>query len=190
MKRNILLYHIIYTLFFSFSFSQNIHLKLKGIDSYSEAFLNKIEIKKKFEDLKSLQNEIDRIKTEIHNQGYFNANLLPKNKTNDSTYLLKIKLNFKYEKITINYNANQISHLELKNILDEKTEINKRNFVTNTNELEKNLNNIIQHLSNKGKVFSKLQLNNISISTNNVSANLFLDITETNYISDIKIKGY
>jgi outer membrane protein assembly factor BamA len=190
MKKNIFLYHIIYILFFNLSFSQNLQLKLKGTDSASTSFLNKIDAKKSFKDLKSLQNEIDNIKKKTQNHGYFNAQFLPKNKINDSTHLQNISLGFRYKKININYNNKQITESELKNILDEESEINNGSFVTNTNQLEQNLNNIIKHLNTKGKVFSKLQLNNISINTNNVSADLFMDISETNYISDIKIKGY
>lgn len=190
MKKTILLYHILYILFFNLSFSQNLHLKLKGTDSISETFLNKTDAKKNFKDLKSLQYEINNIKKKTLNQGYFNAIFSPKNKINDSTYSQSVLLNFRYRKININYNNHQITESELHNILDQNSEINSKNFVTNTDKLEQNLNNIIKHLNTKGKVFSKIQLNNISIDKNNVSANLFMDVSETNYISAIKLKGY
>lgn len=190
MKKNILLYHILYILFFNLSFSQNLHLKLKGTDSISETFLKKTDAKKKFKDLKSLLYEINNIKKKALNQGYFNAIFSPKNKINDSTYSQNILLNFRYRKINIHYNNNQITESELHNILDQNSEINSKNFVTNTDKLEQNLNNIIKHLNTKGKVFSKIQLNNISIDKNNVSANLFMDVSEINYISAIKLKGY
>jgi len=190
MKKNILLYHIIYTLFFSTSFSQNIHLKLKGTDSVSKSFINKIEPKKSFEDLKSLQNEILKTQKTAFNNGFFNAEYPSKNKINDSTYLQIITLNFRYKKITINYDKKQISETELNNLLNENSEIKPNYFITNTAELENNLNSIIKYLSHKGKVFSNIQLSNVNINTGKVSANLLMDISETNYISDIKIKGY
>ncbi|PHS08440.1 MAG: hypothetical protein COA88_06870 [Kordia sp.] len=190
MKKDILLYHIIYILFLNLSFSQNTHLKLKGTDSVSESFLSKINFKKNFEDLKSLQNEIDNVKKEALNLGYFNSHFPSKTKTNDSSYLQKVTLNFRYKKITINYNNTQISDSELNNILDESSKININSFTTHTTQLKNNLNNIIKHLSNKGKVFSNIQLNNIHINTKNVFADLFMNISETNYITNIKIKGY
>jgi len=190
MKKNILLYHIIYILFFNPSFSQNTQLKLKGTDSISESFLNKSGTKKSFKDIKSLQEEIDNLKTKALNSGYFNSHFPSKTKINDSTYLQKTTLNFRYKEITINYNNKQITSTELNNILDRDSKINANNFITNTSQLENNLNNIIKHLSNKGKVFSNIQLSNINIQTNNVSADLLMDISETNYITDIKIKGY
>jgi len=190
MKKNILLYHIIYILFFNLSFSQNINLKTKGTDRISKSFLNKIEVKKKFKDLKSLHNEIGNIKKNASNRGYFNSYFPLTTKINDSTYLQKITLNYKYNNITIYFNNKQISEHELNSILANESIINKNNFITNTAQLENNLNNIIKHLSNKGKVFSNIQLNNINIKANKVSADLFMDISETNHISDIKIKGY
>ena len=190
MKKNFLLYHILYVLFFNLSFSQNLHLKLKGTDSISESFLNKIEAKKNFKDLRSLQIEINNIKKKTLNEGYFNATFSPKNKINDSTYSQNLLLNFRYKKIKINYNNQQITESELNDILDESSEISNEVFTTNTNKLERNLNNIIKHLSKKGKVFSKIQLNNIHTNNKDVSANLLMDIPETNYISGIKIKGY
>jgi len=190
MKKNILLYLIIYILFFNLSFSQKIHLELKGTDSISSAFLKKIDSKKTFKDLESLQSEIHRAQKKALYNGYFNAEFPTKNKINDSTYSQKTTLNFSYEKITINYNNKQISEAELNNILDENSKINTNDFTTKTRQLENNLNNIIKHLSNKGQVFSSIQLNNLNISLNKVSADLHMNISKTNYISDIKIKGY
>ncbi len=190
MKRNILLYHILYILFFNLSFSQNLYLKLKGTDSVSQSFLNKTNTKKNFEDLKSLQDEIRKIQKKALHLGYFNANFPTKTKSNDSTYLQKITVNYRYEKITLNYNNKQITELELGDVLDKDSELNTDNFTISTTLLENNLNNIIRHLTNKGKVFSNIQLSNINIKKNKVSADLLMDISETNYISDIKIKGY
>ena len=190
MKKNILLYHILYILFFNTSFSQNIHLGFKGSDSTSTVFFKNLDSKTTHKDLQSLQSEIRRIqKTALHN-GYFNAEFPSKNKINDSTYLQKVTLNHRYKKITINYNNKQISEAELNDILDKNSKIKTNYFTTKTTQLESNLNNIIKHLSNKGQVFSSIQLRNINISPNKVSAYLYMDISETNYISDIKIKGY
>jgi len=190
MRKNIILYHIIYILFLNLSFSQNIHLESRGTDSISELFLRKIKLKKSFKNLQSLQTEIDNVKTTALNRGYFNAEFPSKTKINDSTHLQKVTLNFRYEKITINYNNKQISTPELSNILNNNSEINTKDFTTQTNQLENNLNNIIKHLSNKGKIFSNIQLKNIKINSNHVSADLLMEISETNYITDIKIKGY
>jgi len=190
MKKYILLHHYIYILFFNLTFSQNIHLKLEGTDSISESFVSKIDSKKNFENIKSLQKKINITKKEILNKGYFNAYFPTKTKINDSTYLQKITLNFKYKKITINYSNKQISKIELNNILSNETKINTNSFTSHTSQLENNLNNIIKHLSSKGNIFSNIQLKNINIDANSVSADLIMDISETNYISEIKIKGY
>jgi len=190
MKKNILLYHVIYIFFLNASFSQNTHLQLKGTDSISNTFLKKLSSKTTFKDLKSLQAEIYRIqKTTLYN-GYFNAYFPSKTKINDSTYLQKTTLNIRHDNITINYNNKQISEKELNNILIDISKINTNSFTTKTTKLENNLNIIIKHLSNKGQVFSSIQLKNININSNKVFADLHMDIAKTNYISDIKIKGY
>jgi len=190
MKKKIILYHIIYLLFFNNSFSQNIRLKLKGTDSISESFANKIDLKKSFSDLKSLQSEIDKIREQSLNSGYFNAQFPLKTKINDSLYTQLITLGFRHDKIIITYNKKQLSEAELSTILDNSSTISPEHFTSHTSKLENNLNNIIKHLSNKGNLFSSIQLGNININTNSVTADLITVISETNYISDIKIKGY
>jgi len=190
MKKYIFLYHIIYILFLNYSFSQNIHLKTKGTDSVSHTFLNKTNSKKIFADLKTLEAEIQKIQESAFNNGYFNAVFLPKVKLNDSTYLFKSSLNNRLENITIHYNSKQISTTELNHILDTKNNITPEYFTINTTTLESNLNNIIKHLTNKGQTFSYTRLTNINIHDNEVHADLNLNISQTNYISEIKIKGY
>jgi len=190
MKKHIFLHHILYLLFFSSSFSQNTHLKTKGLDSISQTFLTKINAKKVFTDLKTLDSEIQRIQESALNKGYFNATFQPKVKLNDSTYLFELSLNNILENITIHYNNEQISASELNTILDTKTNITPEHFTIKTVTLENNLNNIIKHLTNKGQTFSYTRLTNINIQKKEVHADLNLKISQTNYISEIKIKGY
>jgi len=189
MKKHIFLYHIIYLLFTSSSFSQNIHLKTKGLDSTSQTFLNKTNPKKIFTDLKSIDIEIQKIQKSAFNNGYFNATFQPKTKLNDSTYLLQTSLHNRLEKIRIQYNNKQITTTELQVILNTKDNITPKYFIINTATLERNLNNIIKHLTNKGQTFSHARLTNISTSNKEVYADLNLSISQTNYISEIKIKG-
>jgi len=190
MKKHIFLYHIVYLFFFNSSFSQNIHLKTKGLDSISQGFLTKTNPKKAFSDLKTLNTEIQRIQESAFSKGFFNAVFHPKIKSNDSTYLFKVALNNRYKKITIHYNSNQIPTTELNNILDTNASITAKHFEIKTTTIESNLNNIIKHLINKGQTFSYTRLTNIKIQDKKIHADLDLNISRTNYISEIKIKGY
>mgnify|MGYP000471331273 CR=1 FL=1 len=190
MKKRIYLYHIIYIIFLSASFSQNIHLKLKGQDSLSETFIQNINFTKQFQNLKTLQNELEKTKKTLTTQGYFNSYISSIKKTNDSTYTSEIKLNKRFKHINIHYNTEDISEQDLRSALNLNTKITNNTFQSSTENLEKNLNNIIKHLSNKGQVFSNCRLTSIRIKNNELSANLKLITSKTNYISDIKIKGY
>jgi len=190
MKKHIFLYPIIHLLFFSHSFSQNIHLKTKGLDSTSQRFLTKINAKKVFSNLKTLDTEIQKIQETSFNKGYFNAVFQPKIKLNDSAYLFKLSLNHRLENITIYYNNEQISETELNTVLDTKANITPEYFTIKTTALESNLNNIIKHLTNKGQTFSYTRLTNINIRKKEVFADLDLNISQINYVSEIKIKGY
>ena len=80
--------------------------------------------------------------------------------------------------------------LRISNINYKNSKINTNHFITSTTELENNLNNIISYITEKGNTFSHAKLSNIKISNNEVTATLELDITKTNYISNIRIKGY
>ena len=190
MKKYFLLYHIIYILFFNSSFSQNIHLKTKGLDSISQRFLTKTNPKKTFTDLKTLNTEIQKIQQSAFNKGFFNAVFYPKVKSNDSTYIFKTLVNNRYENIIIHYDNKQISTTELNNILNTNTNTTAKHFEIKTTTLEENLNNIIKHLIDKGQTFSYTRLTNIKIQDKKVHADLNLNISHTNHISAIKIKGY
>lgn len=190
MKKNIFLYHIIYLIFFSVSFSQNLHLELKGKDSISNNYLKKRSFRKSFSNIKTLNQELIVIKKNLNNNGYFNAHIKEKTKKNDSTYVTELKLNTHFNNITITFNPTQINTRELHNSLEANTKINQNTFTTNTSALEKNINNIIKHLADKGQVFSNCQLTNIEIKDNEVFAKLNLITTKTNLISGIRIKNY
>ena len=190
MKKNIILYHIIYILFFNTCFSQNIHLKVKGTDSVSESFLNKIPTKKAFSDLKTLNTQVQEIQKHTFNNGFFNAVFESKKKLNDSTYLLQATIHNRLEYITIRYNSEQITVAELQKTLHNKDNITPENFTIKTTTLENNLNNIVKHLTNKGNTFSHARLKNINIIDKEVFAELDLNISQTNHITEIKIKGY
>lgn len=190
MKKEFYLYHIIYILFLSASFSQNTYLKLKGQDSVSSKHIKNTSYKSQFKDLKSLQQEVSKTRQQLQNLGYFNNSVTDIKKLNDSTYTSAIKLNTHYKNISINYSTEYISKQDLINSLEQDTKINNTFFTTTTIQLEKNLNNIIKYLTEKGHVFSDCRLTNIKTINNYVSADLKLSTSEINYISEIKLKGH
>ena len=190
MRKKIYLYHIIYMLFLSASFSQNMHLIFVGQDSISNKYIQNTSYKNQFKDLKTLQEEVAKTRTKLQNKGYFNNHTSDIEKKDDSTYLSRITLNALFEYIKINYNKEEITKKELTQYLKKNTKITEEYFSCSTQTLEGNLNNIIKYLSEKGQVFSNCRLTDIQITNNNIVANLDLIASTTNYISAIKIKGY
>lgn len=189
MKNKVYLYHIIYTLFLSASFSQNIHLKFKGSDSISQNYISNFSYKKQFQNIKSLNLEVVKTKKTLENLGYFNSHISKITKANDSTYLSEIKLNTKFNTIEVYYNTLQFSKKEIEKLLNTTT-ANSNSFTCPINQLENNLNKIITYLSEKGQVFSDCKLTNITTHENKVIAHLNINTSKTNYISKIQTKGY
>jgi outer membrane protein assembly factor BamA len=190
MKKQIYLYHIIYLVFFSSAYSQNIHLELKGQDSISNKYIQNTSYKKQFKNIKTLQEEVMNIKETLVHNGYFDNIITNPKKNNDSTYTSYATLNTQFKNITISYNAIDITKENLINSLEPNTEITNTTFISTTDKLEQNLNNIIKHLSDQGHIFSYCNLTNVRIKNNKVFANLNLTTSKKNYISAIKIKGY
>lgn len=190
MKNKIYLYHIIYIIFISASFSQNIHLNITGKDSISTTYIKTTDYTKIFQNIKTLQEEVSRIKSNTQRLGYFNSTISPVKKVNDSSYYSELKLNTHFKNIVVSYNHSELNKKELIEILDSSTLITPNTFTCKTKNLESNLNKIINHFSNKGQVFSNFRLTNIRTNKNTVHADLDLTTSKTNYISEIKIKGY
>ena len=188
MKKTKYLYLIIYILFFNLSFSQNIHLKIKGKDSVSTTFINKNPIKKSFNNIKELNTEINLLAKQLQNLGFFNLHISQKQKLNDSTYSSTLTLNKQFNHIAIKHN--NINIKDLKEHLTQSTYITKTQFITKVTELETNLNNIIKLYSEKGEVFTECNLTDITTKNDSIYATLKLKNSEPKKITAIKIKGY
>lgn len=185
----IFIYHILYTLFFSNVFGQNVHLKIEGIDSITKNYLLQKKQIATFENLKSLKQEITHIKQKLFNIGYFNLTATALKKTNDSTHQFSLQLHKQFRKITILY-PNHFTKHNKHLIFTPQTIFNEKSFTCTVLELQQNLNNIIQHLSNSGKTFSSLLLQNIQVKGDAVFAELHVNASKKNSITDIIIKGY
>lgn len=172
------------------SFSQNIHLKLKGQDSISTKYITTLEHTNTFKDINSLQNELKRLQQKLTSNGYFNNHITEASKINDSTYTTFIKINTHYKTIHITYNNKQLTKKDISAALNHNTDITEHSFTTPTKTLENDLNRILKHYSKKGQVFTNFKLTNIRIQKQEVFAELQLNNSKTTYISAIKIKGY
>lgn len=182
----LLLTIIIHFTFLNLSFSQNFYLKTKTNDSTSQPTLNQLL---NFKNLKEINTHLLNTKESLFNQGYFNTEILPLNKINDSLYTTTITPNKQYTEIQIFHNK-EIPNKKLEKILTPETNIKTSYFTSKTKDLDTNLNSIIKHYVDSGKTFSKLQLQDITITNDIVSAQLNTTTSKTNTINNIVIKGY
>lgn len=178
----------IYAIFTCSALSQNITLKIEGKDSISKIYTQNNTNKKNFINIKNQNKEIQQIETNLLNKGYFNAEI-HRNKINDTSYLLNIKINQHFKRITI-LHQKKLNKQTLEEILTQNTTQKENSFNCSTTELETNLNNIINQLSNSGKTFSSLQLKNIRINEKKVTAELHITETKENRIKNVVIRGY
>jgi outer membrane protein assembly factor BamA len=178
---------LIVGLFFVQVYSQNLELKIVGIDTSESKIIDSLGYEKYFKDYNSLKTETDSLTKRLLSIGYITSTLLELKKQDDSLYQAKFSLKTRFKSITINHNGlidNDI--LKLSNLTSEG-----RSFTLPISKLEQTLTFINSEIANRGKPFSTLQLIEIKQeSETNLSARLELSQPVERTIDKIIIKGY
>lgn len=188
MQKSSVLLLIIYVLFSSEVFGQNLHLKINGDNKAENQVLDSLNYSKTHKDYMSVISEIDTIQKKLYKIGYFEQEK-ETNKINDSTYEAKFHLNKRYKHVHIYYDKNLVPPSVIKMV---SKQVFDSYFVLPTETIETALNFINSKQTEKGFPFSKLRLANIKIEENgNLKADLIID-SENNkrIINTIEIKGY
>ncbi|NMH87780.1 POTRA domain-containing protein [Flavivirga algicola] len=189
MKKASFLLLIIYTLFSSKLFCQNLHLKINGNTEHETSLIDSLNYLKKHKDYTSIKREIDSVQKRLYKIGYIENELKETIKINDSLFTSRIHLKKKFNTIYVYYDKTKIkrSLLEIisKNIFDDYFELE-------LNKVENALNLINFKISEEGLPFSKLRLSNIKVKDSfNLSAHLIIESeVKKRTISNIMIKGY
>ena len=189
MSRTYYLYLIIYTIFSSALYCQNLNLKITGNDSLETKIIDSLNYSKLHLNYASINLEVDSIQKRLYKIGYIENDLLKIFKTNDSSFIANVSLKTKYSRILVYYEKTQVSRAILKviskNITDDYFEVKFQN-------LENSLNFINTKIAEKGFPFSKLQLTNIKVTDSTLlTAKLTINSTEQKRtISNVIIKGY
>ncbi len=186
-KKNIL-YHIIYILFTSTLFSQDLHLKISGTDSISTEFTSALKTQSVFNTEGKLLKEVEKIKNHIFNSGYFFASFKLEKK--DSTYFLNNTLNTQFKDITINYNKKNISKTDLNKALNNTKTLSNNSFTIPVKDIQESLQNINSLYTKKSKLFTSCYLENIQLKKNSVIADLKILKSTNRTLDGIRIKGY
>ncbi|TGV02051.1 POTRA domain-containing protein [Flavivirga rizhaonensis] len=189
MKKVSFLLLIIYILFSSELFCQNLHLKIDGNTEHETSTIDSLSYTKTHKDYSSIKHEIDSTQKRLFKIGYIENELKNITKINDSSFKTQIHLKKKFNTIYIYYNETEIERSLLepisKNIFDDYFELE-------FSKIESTLNFINSKISDEGFPFSKLYLSNIKVKdTSDLSAELIIKSeTKKRIISNIIIKGY
>ena len=189
MQRIYFLLLIIYILFSSELFCQNLHLKIDGHTEFETQVIDSLNYLKTHKDYASIKHEVDSVQNRLFKMGYIENGLKEIIKINDSSFQTQIHLKNKFNTIYIYYDKTAIKRPFLeaisKNIFDDYFELE-------FNKIESALNFINSKISEEGLPFSKLHLSDIKIKdTSHLSANLVIESEEKKrIINNIIIKGY
>lgn len=180
---------IIFSLFSIDSSCQTLNLNIKETDSLKNKTIDSLKYIKTHKDFKSLNDEVNAFKTKLNNIGYIESSISPITKINDSSFLVSISLNRKFNFLNIYYNDSLVPRKIIQLVTNKITDTYFTIPIQNT---EKALNTINLKLSELGDPFSTLKLSNIKIkNTNEIEAILELsDRLTTRYVDKIIIKGY
>lgn len=189
MQKTCTLLLIIYILFSSEGFCQNLHLQIDGQTPIETKIIDSINYTKSHKDFISIQSQVKTIQNTFYKLGYIENKAEEIKKINDSTFHTRLLLKHKFNTIKIYYNENSVNtsvlNLISKNVLDGY-------FMLEFTNLENALEIINSEASKKGYPFSKLYLSNIRIiNTTDLEADLTIESPKKKRtIDDIIIKGY
>ncbi|WP_100616308.1 POTRA domain-containing protein [Confluentibacter citreus] len=188
MKRFHFLLLIIYILFSSKGFSQNLRLNISGDSDIENQVIDSLNYTKTHQDYLSISSELDSIQKTLLKIGYIENKLGAITKINDSTFSAKIHFKKKYHTIYIYYDKNLVDK-SLLNLVSNR--VNDSCFVLPIKEVEDKLNFINSKITSAGLPFSKLQLSDIEVRDNDLKAHLLIGSdTKKRIINDIIIRGY
>ncbi|AUP80341.1 POTRA domain-containing protein [Flavivirga eckloniae] len=189
MQKASFLLLIIYILFSSELFCQNLHLKVSGNTERETNTIDSLNYLKTHKDYTSISHEVDSLQKRLFRIGYIENELKDITKINDSLFETQIHLKKKFNTIYIHYDKTKIRRSLLesfaKNVFDDYFELE-------FSKVESTLNYINTKISEEGLPFSKLRLSDIKIKdTSNLSAKLIIESKEKKRtINNIIIKGY
>ncbi|PWI31086.1 hypothetical protein DI383_06050 [Flavobacteriaceae bacterium LYZ1037] len=168
---------------------QTLNLKITGKDSLENKVIDSIKYVKQHKDYESVSKEVSEFKSKLNTIGYIESVMSAIQRENDSSLVVNMNLNRKFEYINIYFND---SLLPRKIIQLVSNKITDRYFTIAIQNTEKTLNTINLKLSELGDPFSTLKLSNIKIKNNSeIDATLILsDKIMIRHIDKIVVKGY
>ena len=189
MQKTSFLILIIYALFSTGGFCQNISLKIEGKNEVESRIIDSLGYIKIHNDFKSIQSEVDAVQKALFKIGYIENKIKSLKKVNDTTFHSGIQLKNKFNTIYIYYNKSIID-TSILNLISK--DVFEDYFILKFSEVESAFGFINSEISKKGFPFSKLQLSDLKIKdTETLIAHLSTNTHEKKrIINNIVIKGY
>ncbi|GAA4280841.1 membrane protein [Gaetbulibacter aestuarii] len=169
--------------------AQNLHLKIEGESERDTTVLEVLNYRNIFEDVSGIYREVDSVQNIIYKMGYIESQHSALTKENDSTYFVSFKLGKKFETIKIRYDNKEWLTSALLSLIS--SQVTDNYFEIPFSSLESALHFLSSKISEQGIPFSKIQLKNLEIEGDDLTADLTLIPDEQiRHIDAIEIKGY
>lgn len=162
--------------------AQNFQLHIIGSSASETKTIDSLKYSLKHKNLKSLNDEVNRLSEKLSKTGYIENKILENIKAEDSSYISKISLGKRIRFIHIYIGTNP----ELKELVT--TDPKSDTIVIPYEELEIYLNNTIQKLEQKGFSLAELKLKNIQNKNNTLFADLSFQTDKQRTLDSIVIK--
>lgn len=162
--------------------AQNFQLRIIGSSASETKTIDSLKYSLKHKNLKSLNDEVNRVSEKLSKTGYIENKILENIKVEDSSYISKISLGKRIRFIYIYIGRNS----ELKELIT--TDPKSDTIVIPYEELEIYLNNTIQKLEQKGFSLAELKLKNIQNKNNILFADLSFQTDKQRTLNSILIK--
>ena len=162
--------------------AQNFQLRIIGSSASETKTIDSLKYSLKHKNLKSLNDEVNRVSEKLSKTGYIENKILENIKAEDSSYTSKISLGKRIRFIHIYIGTNP----ELKELVT--TDPKSDTIVIPYEELEIYLNNTIQKLEQKGFSLAELKLKDIQIKNNTLFADLSFQTDKQRTLNSFVIK--
>ncbi|WP_299397454.1 ShlB/FhaC/HecB family hemolysin secretion/activation protein [uncultured Gelidibacter sp.] len=166
--------------------AQTLHLTANGKTEEETNFLEGLNYQNAFSDFNTLNEEVQKIKSNLTQYGYLESQFINLEKTTDSSFVATYHLGVLYKKARIYFDIG-LNEKILKSISNTITE---NYFEVELHKLETSLQNLNTEIANNGDPFSTLQLINIKKENGILVADLKIEDTHKRTIDTIIVKGY
>jgi len=159
---------------------QNFYLKLNGANENETKLIDSVGYSVKVSSLLKVTEEVNKVSETIQKLGYIESEVSTLTTVNDSTFSYFYSLGKKTNLIYIYIGKKNAS------FFDNPSDTLKIEF----SKTEEFLQNTIKKIERKGYSISKVRLKNVSKQTNQLVADLDIELDQKRLINEIVINGY